>query len=150
MPYRNSLALGRRVQYLREQKHMTRPQLARESGVGESTIATLERGLSDPRLSTLEGVCDALGCSMASVLSSYTEPPGSHDVRLVEVGDRLRIARINSGVSMSEVARRSGCSRQTVANTEEGVSSVAITTFAAMCKAVGADPRYILMGGHLD
>ena len=53
------------LQQVREARKLTQRQLADASGIPQQTISSLENGSrTDPRLSTLRGLADALGCEI--------------------------------------------------------------------------------------
>lgn len=56
--------MARRVKSLRYDKGWTQADLARESGVGLSTIACVEQGRNCPGLDTASDIADALGCTL--------------------------------------------------------------------------------------
>lgn len=52
---------GQRLRELRESANLSRPELAELAGINRSQIARLEDGESDPGLSTVFQLADALG-----------------------------------------------------------------------------------------
>ena len=98
---------------------MTQHDLAKASGVSRATIAQLETGSSDPRLSTLVELAKGLGISHALLLTGLEEAQGFAAVRVGADGaevpvpefrkmqgylstgsikDRLRAARLGASV----------------------------------------------------
>lgn len=64
-------SLPERIQYLRqERRKMTQAQLAKLSGVSQSTIAQIESGTKDPSISTLKKIATALDVHIALLFSS--------------------------------------------------------------------------------
>ena len=64
-------SLPERLLYLRqERRHLTQAQLAKMSGVSQSTIAQIEKGRKDPSISTLRKIAEALGVNMAVLFAS--------------------------------------------------------------------------------
>ena len=59
-----ALKPGDLIRLLRRHLHMTQRQLARRSGVAQSQIAKTERGLLNPRTTTLERIYAALNCDI--------------------------------------------------------------------------------------
>ena len=53
--------LGKKLEELREEKGMTREELADQVGVTPRHISAIERGEKNPRLNTLERILRALG-----------------------------------------------------------------------------------------
>ncbi|WP_046128786.1 helix-turn-helix transcriptional regulator [Bacillus thermotolerans] len=60
--------------------------------------------------------------------------------------NRLKEVRIERGMSISELARRSRLSRATVTDIEMGRSNPTVKTIAAICEAISADPNEIFFG----
>jgi transcriptional regulator with XRE-family HTH domain len=62
---------------------------------------------------------------------------GSERIWLREVGMRIRLARVRSGESQSELGGRSGVSRVTVGYIERGDHVAALTTYRRLAYALG-------------
>ena len=56
--------MGNRLKTLRGAKDMRQMALAQASGVAQSTISAMERGLVDPKATTLQRLAKALGVSL--------------------------------------------------------------------------------------
>ena len=52
---------GERLRALREKKGLTQEQLALLAGVRQSVVSKIERGVIDPRFSTMQALARALG-----------------------------------------------------------------------------------------
>ena len=61
--------LGRRIAQLRKQKGMSQEDFADVSGKMINTISNIERGLSDPKVTTLMSISKALGISIDELFS---------------------------------------------------------------------------------
>lgn len=61
----NSFSLGERVAYLRKRRKLTQAELAKASGISQSTIAQIESGRKDPSIKTLEKIAMALDFHIA-------------------------------------------------------------------------------------
>ncbi len=68
-------AIGERVRLLRARRGMSRKALSTASGVSERYLAELERGAGNASLLVLHQVADALGISMAELVSEAPERP---------------------------------------------------------------------------
>ncbi|MFM9107715.1 MAG: ATP-binding protein [Chloroflexota bacterium] len=71
------------------------------------------------------------------------EPPAG------SAGERVRLARLRSGTSQSELARASGISRGTIINLESGRNEPQVTTLRMLAGALGLDAagsRWLIMG----
>jgi transcriptional regulator with XRE-family HTH domain len=60
--------LGERLYKAYKQSGLTVRQIAEKAGIGVNTMHEVITGKSDPRLSTLILLCDALGCSLEWLL----------------------------------------------------------------------------------
>ena len=65
--------LGRRIAYLRKQQGMSQEDFAEASGKMINTISNIERGLSDPKISTLVSISNALNTSIEELVSNITK-----------------------------------------------------------------------------
>ena len=63
-------SLAERLVYLRERRHLTQAELAKNADGSQSTIAQIESGRKDPSLSTLIKLSKALDCHIAILFSS--------------------------------------------------------------------------------
>lgn len=61
--------LGRRIAKLRKQKGMSQEDFADTSGKMINTISNIERGLSDPKVTTLMSISQALNISIEELFS---------------------------------------------------------------------------------
>jgi transcriptional regulator with XRE-family HTH domain len=63
--------LPERVQYIRQElRQLTQAQLAKASGVSQSTIAQIEKGKKDPSISTLKKIAAALDVHLAVLFAT--------------------------------------------------------------------------------
>ena len=62
-------ALGSKIRHLRELKGVGQEEFADMAGIHRNHVGLLERGKIDPRLSTLTRVAEALGVTIASLLT---------------------------------------------------------------------------------
>jgi transcriptional regulator with XRE-family HTH domain len=61
-------AFGRNLRRAREQAGLTQEEVAERSGVHSTEISRMERGMRDPRVSTLERLAKALEISPGDLL----------------------------------------------------------------------------------
>lgn len=57
------MTLSTQLLFARERRGLTRPELARASGVSKDVIERCENGKSEPSGRSLRKLCNALGCS---------------------------------------------------------------------------------------
>jgi transcriptional regulator with XRE-family HTH domain len=62
------LKLAKNIVKLRKKAGMTSEELAKKAGLSRSSLNYIERGVSDPRLSSLVGIAGALGKTLNEIL----------------------------------------------------------------------------------
>lgn len=98
--------LGPSIRASRQRAGLTQAELAERMGVTQSVVARWERSAVEPRLSTLERICDALDGRLTVAL----EPPvGSDEWASVEANLRLtpaeRSDKLVTGVRFVQAGR---------------------------------------------
>jgi len=66
-----AIAFGKRVRELREAKEWTLEVLAETAKMNELQVGHIERGASDPKLSTMVKLAKALGISISELLRGF-------------------------------------------------------------------------------
>ncbi|MBT3319356.1 MAG: helix-turn-helix transcriptional regulator [Clostridia bacterium] len=61
--------IGGKVKSIRQSKAITQSELAKRSGVAQSTLSYIEKGAKHPRFNTLSAICKGLGVSVFELLS---------------------------------------------------------------------------------
>ena len=56
--------IAERIIFLREERKLTMEKLAYESGISKGGLSEIERGMKEPRLSTLLKICETLDISI--------------------------------------------------------------------------------------
>ena len=62
------LKLAKNIVKLRKKAGMTSEELAEKAGLSKSSLNYIERGISDPKLSSLVGIAGALGKGLKEIL----------------------------------------------------------------------------------
>ncbi|ACM61551.1 transcriptional regulator with XRE-family HTH domain [Caldicellulosiruptor bescii] len=57
--------IGKKIAELREKYGLTRYKLSELSGVSQSALSEIERGIKQPTITTLENICKALNITLA-------------------------------------------------------------------------------------
>jgi transcriptional regulator with XRE-family HTH domain len=70
-----TMRIGLRLRALRTDRGMTILELAAKAGVSSGSISQIERGATNPSISTLQKLRAALGVTLWSFLESEAEPP---------------------------------------------------------------------------
>ena len=53
--------IGERLKYLRVRQALTQEELAAKAGIGKNTVNRIERNITEPHMSTLRKLAQALG-----------------------------------------------------------------------------------------
>ena len=69
MADKNTLKLGNRLSLLRKRKNMTLDELSAKSGVSKSILSQIERDLSNPTVTTISRIADALNEKLSDFFS---------------------------------------------------------------------------------
>lgn len=85
-----ALELGRKIRALRLQHGLTLHKLARATGVSQSLISQVERGLASPSITTLRRIAGALQVPIAALFLGSSEASSGETDRL---GRRLVVRR---------------------------------------------------------
>lgn len=70
-----AMRIGQRLRALRTERGMTILELAAKAGVSSGSISQIERGASNPSISTLQRIRAALGVTLWSFLESEAQAP---------------------------------------------------------------------------
>ncbi len=84
--------MGTKVRKLRKEKHLTQLDLARQVGITNGQISTIERGVSSPSISTLHKIARSLGVPMAE----FFQDASDQQVRVTPASAGRRVARAGS------------------------------------------------------
>ena len=102
-----STLIGKALRAARESRGLTLAELSSRSGVAVANLSRIERGLADPRLSTLERICDALDIRL-SLAPAGAQPTtlAAIRARAARGRDRLNALELASPSPRSRIARR--------------------------------------------
>ena len=84
-----SVDVGQRLRHIRTQHGLSQRQLAKRSGVTNSTISLIEANQTNPSVGALKRILDGIPIGMAEFFALEAEPPASAFYRaadLVEIG----------------------------------------------------------------
>lgn len=65
--------IGKRIQYLRNQKGISQLDLALEAGVNRNYLSDLERGERNPTLKVLVKIAEALGVDLSTLVQGVKQ-----------------------------------------------------------------------------
>ncbi|WP_110589844.1 helix-turn-helix domain-containing protein [Microbacterium suaedae] len=90
--------VGRRLRDARERVGVSLSELARRLDISASAVSQIERGVMQPSVARLITISDALGISLADVLSDPATPDGEQRVSIERAEDAARL-ELGGGVT---------------------------------------------------
>lgn len=88
------MELNIRIIQWRKTKGLTQGDLAEKCRTTQQTIAKIEQGLVDPKLSTLQKIADALDCELVDLF--YSKKDFAADVNQIAEKLELNLSKVNS------------------------------------------------------
>jgi len=159
--------LGSRLSQVREIQAITLLDLGVRSCVARNTIANIERGKAQPSIDTVERIAAALGIS-ACWLAFGVDGKERFQARIRRLGlkdkvprgseqfafeglhagchERLRARREVYGLSLRELAERSGVSHQTIRNVEKGIQVPRVDSVHRLAVSLDLAPCWLAYG----
>jgi transcriptional regulator with XRE-family HTH domain len=139
--------LAARLRALREEQGLARFALCRAAGVSAYVVATIEAWGQIPLIDTVEKLARALKVS-PGFLAFGAELPFVPDggPRYRGLGERLRSARLERGLSHADLAARSGVTYETLLYLEDGRYLPSFPVTEALAGALGVPPAWLVYG----
>lgn len=88
------MELNLRIIQWRKKKGLTQGELADKCKTTQQTIAKIEQGMVDPKLSTLQKIADALECELVDLF--YSQKDFAADVQQVADKLELNLSKVHS------------------------------------------------------
>lgn len=123
-----------RLKLLREEKGLTQKELADILKLSASSIAMYESGKRDPDTSTIKSLAVLFNCNTDFLL-------GLSNYRDVS---KLRMVRVESGLSQDEVAKNLGISRDTLSKYETGELEPNVDTLVKLANMYHVSLDYLV------
>ncbi len=96
-------SVGTRVKKFREASGLSTTELAKLSGIGQSTISSIERDAQSPRVETLSMLCTPLNINLVDLIdTSEINVLPTDIIRLINLSKRLRKKELQSIISLLE------------------------------------------------
>lgn len=112
--------LGENILRRRNEKHLSQAEVSRRSGVHATEVSRIERGLRDPRLSTLARLADALEIKLSQLVADEEPVHASQpDVPSSEAGALLSSQPINGKELAMDQAHGRVCAGSLEESTEQ-------------------------------
>ncbi len=141
--------MGARLRGLRLQRAMTLEALSERSGWSVRQLQRVEAGEADPRWSALLTLAAALDLSLTALLEPFSrlDPNAAADTRRT-FGRQLRAQREARGLTLAELAARSGITAQYLQRVENERQSPTARVILRMAVALGT--RVSVLFGEAD
>lgn len=146
---------GLNLRKARKRKALSQEALAREVGISPSHLSQCETGKSDFSANVLARVCAALDIRADYLIDPCQEgpcedPPEKKDAApeicfsACDFGDRLRSARLASGLTQYDVAGRLGATQANYSKYENGQITPRADSLMRIAQAAGTSVPYLL------
>ncbi len=115
--------MAERIKQLRLERQMTQEELGNIVGLQKQAIWKYENGnVTNMKQSTIKSLSDFFGVT-PSYLMGYSDNRTERDIDVnkMTVGERIKIARKEAGLTQDEVAKRIGTTRQAIYKYENGI-----------------------------
>ncbi len=127
------MTINERLKQFREEQGLTVPQIALACRVSVSTWNNYEKGLTTPRRSILEKICEHFHISMEELIGESEEKPREERTFSYE---KLAALRRKKGLSVVEAASLCKVSPNTWRNYEKGNTSPRRSALVQICEAL--------------
>ncbi|GFN22469.1 transcriptional regulator [Thermanaeromonas sp. C210] len=127
------LDLGQRLRLLREKAGLSLTQFASKVNISPSYLSEIERGNVYPALDTIKRLAEGLKVPL-SVLWGQGET----------LGQKLRLAREEQGLTQAELAKAAGVSAGLVGQIEQGKVQPSLKTLEKLGAVLGISPCYFI------
>lgn len=126
--------LSTNVVAVRSQREWSTRTLAEHAQVSRSSLVNLEKGQSNPSLSTVDKLARALGVRTGSLFGKRPVPRQAHDESIEEVlALNLISARREREMTQETLGHRSGVSMYVIAHIERQARNPSLQTLARLC-----------------
>lgn len=142
-----------RLRHLRTERGFSQQEFANQlGGISKSSINMYERGEREPGLETLETIADFFNVDMDYLLGKSDirnriafNVTNQHIYPWAAIGHRIRSCREERGLTLKDVAAKSGVSLSTISRYERGeFDLIKLPVVTAIANALHVDPDYIL------
>lgn len=122
-----------RLKNLLSVNHMTYSELAQKIGVNKSTVSMWVSKKSMPRMDLLEKIANVFGVTPDDLLKSS-----------LTLGERIHNMRIEHGMSLYELSKRTGLSMLSIRRYEDGDSDISLKKIEKIADALNVSAKELL------
>ena len=137
-PQPETTPLGRELKRLRQERGLTLAQLGKQTGCGQSNLSIYERGRQQPRVDTLAALARALGVPEERFAELLPPRP-----KMTALGRELKRLRRERGLTLGELATRSGLSPASLSCYEHSRNRPKTASLAALARALGVPEQQL-------
>lgn len=167
------VALGSAIEGRRIEKRLTYIEVGRRAGIQGSHVSRIERGLVNPRLSTLHAIADALEVTLTALCVAAALPPpdsgngpamsesavehpstgpmaGANSQEQARAraaalfAEKVAAVRREKRFSQSQVSSRSGIHVTEISRIEHGLRDPRLSTLIRLARALEVEPATLL------
>lgn len=125
--------LGHRLRLLRERLGISLSQFAAQVGISPSYLSEIERGNVYPAVDTVKKLAEALRVPLSSLWAQGET-----------LGQKLRLAREEQGLTQAELAQAAGVSAGLIGQIEQGKVQPSLKTLEKLGAVLGISPCYFI------
>ncbi|TDA69440.1 MAG: transcriptional regulator [Clostridia bacterium] len=129
-----TVSLGERLRVIREERGLSLSELAEKVSISPSYLSEIERDNVYPAVHTLKALAGTLKVSVSTLVG----PGGA-------MGQKLRRAREEQGLSQAALARSAGVSPGLVGQIEHGRVQPSLQTIEKLAGVMGISPCYLIV-----
>lgn len=122
--------IGETIKRTREEQQLTLSEAARRAGLSVSYLSEVEHGKKEPSPRAQAKLAKVLGIPQSEL------DPEFRDSRPVTLGDKLKLQRLEKGLSLADVAKKVGLSTGYLSEIERGDSLPAVDTLRDLAETL--------------
>ena len=126
------MTVGERIKEARQAKGLTQAELGARLGLPYQSIGQWERDLRRPKLETLQRLAEELDVSWEELADAPARRRESH----MTIGERIRMARLEKGLTQRELGEKSGIAEPTIRKYELGKLNPKLETLKRLALAL--------------
>lgn len=128
---------GEKLKELREERNLSQKELGdKMGGITQQTIAQYEKKETVPKFETVSKIADALEINPNTFYSDFSQSVANGSGG---IGEKIKVARLQKGVSQAALAKCLGVSTSMICQYEIGKRKPKVETLSKIAGALGVD-----------
>ncbi len=128
---------GEKLKELREERNLSQKELGdKMGGITQQTIAQYEKKETVPKFETVSKIADALEINPNTFYSDFSQSVANGSGG---IGEKIKVARLQKGVSQAALAKCLGVSTAMICQYEIGKRKPKVETLSKIAGALGVD-----------